>query len=107
MGVKAAILQRARDLQFDDCRVTTADAPASGDRFQRWLAAGNHGQMLYLERNAPKRLDPQRVLPGVRSIVVLAAAYAADWVEPAGGDSRIRGRVARFARYRRLSRRAG
>ena len=34
--------------------------------------------MAYLARNAPKRVDPQLVLPGARSMVTLAAAYSRD-----------------------------
>jgi epoxyqueuosine reductase len=74
--MKEAIRQRAVELGFDDCRFTTADAPASADQFRKWLAGKNHGEMAWLERNADKRTDPQIVLPGARSIIVLAASYA-------------------------------
>jgi epoxyqueuosine reductase len=67
--------QRAFELGFDDCRVTTANAPESAPRFQQWLAERQHGEMIYLERTAPKRVDPQQVLPGARSIITLAASY--------------------------------
>ena len=71
-----AIRQRARELGFDDCRFTTALPPASASQFQQWLAEGCHGEMTYLERTAQKRLDPQRVLGGARSVIALAASYA-------------------------------
>lgn len=74
--MKAALHQRARDLGFDDCRVTTADAPASAPQLQDWLASGQHGEMGYLERNASKRVNPQLVLPGARSVICLAASYS-------------------------------
>jgi epoxyqueuosine reductase len=74
--MKAAIRQRARELGFDDCRVTTAQPPESAPRLKRWLAAGQQGEMAYLERNAHKRVDPQLVLPGARSIITLAVSYA-------------------------------
>ncbi len=73
--MKAAIRQRAHELGFDDCRFTTAAAPASSDQFQNWLAGKHHGEMAWLERTAPKRLDPQNVLPGARSVICLAANY--------------------------------
>jgi epoxyqueuosine reductase len=73
--MKAAIRQRASELGFDDCRFTTADAPASAGRFQNWITAGQHGEMTWLARNAPKRLDPQTVLTGAKSIICLAASY--------------------------------
>jgi epoxyqueuosine reductase len=53
--------------------------------------------MAYLERNAHKRMDPQQVLPGAKSIITLAACYT-----PTHGSeesSRNSGLVARYARY--------
>jgi epoxyqueuosine reductase len=73
--MNAALRQRAWDLGFDDCRVTSARAPESASRFHQWLADGCHGQMAWLARNAPKRIDPEQVLAGARSIITLAASY--------------------------------
>jgi epoxyqueuosine reductase len=73
--MKEVLRQRARELGFDDCRVTTAIAPESVFRFTQWLADHRHGDMAYLERTAPKRVDPQQVLPGARSVITLAASY--------------------------------
>jgi epoxyqueuosine reductase len=89
--MKAAIRQRALELGFDDCRFTTAAAPASAEQFQRWLAENKNGEMAWLERNAPKRVEPQKVLPGAKSVVMLAASYQAN-------DSRT-GIIARYARF--------
>ena len=77
--MKAVIRQRALELGFDDVRFTTAAAPASAEKFQDWLAQKNHGEMQWLERNAEKRVEPQNVLAGAKSLIVLAASYA-------GGD---------------------
>ncbi len=96
--MKAAIRQRAVELGFDDCRFTTADAPASAARFQDWLEQKHHGEMAWLERNAEKRVDPQKVLAGARSVITLAASY-----EFSTPNSELRtpnsGVVARYARY--------
>ena len=73
--MKEKIRQRALELGFDDSRFTTADVPASAGQFQNWLAEKRHGEMAWLDRNAPKRTDPQKVLPGAKSIIVLAANY--------------------------------
>ncbi len=73
--MKEAIRQRALELGFDDCRFTTAAAPASAGQFQNWLAGKQHGEMTWLERSAPKRIDPQKILSGAKSIVCLAASY--------------------------------
>jgi len=96
--MKAALRQRALELGFDDCRFTSAAAPASSGQFRKWLAEKHHGEMTWLERNAPKRMDPQRVLNGAKSIIVLAASYQT-------GDSRFTihhsrsGLIARYARF--------
>jgi|CZKM01.1.fsa_nt_gi epoxyqueuosine reductase QueG len=89
--MKESLRQRARELGFDDCRVTTANPPESAACFKQWLAERQHGEMTYLERNAPKRVDPQHVLPGARSIITLAASYHnSSWKS---------GPIARYARY--------
>jgi epoxyqueuosine reductase len=74
--MKELIRQRAAELGFDECRFTTAAPPASAEKFQGWLAGKKHGEMAWLERNADKRLDPQKVLPGAKSIICLVASYA-------------------------------
>ena len=74
--MKELIRQRALELGFDDCRLTNAAAPASSGQFQKWLAGKKHGEMAWLERNAPKRIDPQQVLAGAKSVITLAASYA-------------------------------
>ena len=73
--MRAALRQRAQELGFDDCRVTTANAPESAAWFKAWLGEGRHGEMAWLERNAAKRVDPQQILPGARSIITLATRY--------------------------------
>src|SRR6266567_3599177 len=74
--MKERIRQHARELGFDDCRFSTANPPESAEHFKRWLAERQHGEMNYLDRNAYKRVDPQQVLSGAKSIISLAVSYA-------------------------------
>jgi epoxyqueuosine reductase len=74
--MKAAVRQRARELGFDDCHFTTANPPDHAVEFQQWLAQSQHGEMNYLQRNAHKRVQPQQVLPGAKTIIALATSYA-------------------------------
>jgi epoxyqueuosine reductase len=111
--MKKKIYERALELGFDDCRFTTAAAPASAEHFQNWLAAKNHGEMAYLERNSSKRIDPQKVLSGAKSIIALAASYLAGDKRQVASDEKktapsrhpspvtrhIPGVVARYARF--------
>ena len=45
-----------------------------GSRVSRWLAAGHHGRMGYLERMAADKADPRRRFPFARSVIVLTFA---------------------------------
>ena len=96
--MKDLIRQRALELGFDDCRFTTAAVPASADKFQDWLAGRQHGEMSWLERSAPKRVNPQKVLPGAKSVICLAASYE---IELPNSELRTPnfGLVARYARF--------
>ncbi len=102
--MKAAILARAAELGFDLCRVTSAAPPESAGRFLHWLAAGHHGDMVWMERQAERRANLQQVLPGARSVICLAASYPAasppDRGGPAGAGHSPHGVVARYARAR-------
>jgi epoxyqueuosine reductase len=75
--MKETIRRRARELGFDDCRFTSADAPASANQFQNWLAEKRYGEMAWLERTGLKRVNPQRILPAAKSVICLAASYEA------------------------------
>ena len=95
--MKETIRQRAVELGFDDCCFTSAIAPGSASHFMDWIGAENQGEMAWLARNAEKRLDPQRVLPGAATIITLATSYAAPTAaEP---NSTGTGVVARYARH--------
>ncbi len=114
--MKQALKARARALGFDDCRVTAAIPPEHAAQFKQWLAKREHGELGYLERTAAKRVDPQQVLTGARSIITLAVSYAGERrvsgvecdPETRRVDDRPRatpnpqrsGVVARYARYR-------
>ena len=48
---------------------------AAEARYRRWLAQGRHGSMAYLERHAPFKADPGALLPGCRSVLMVALGY--------------------------------
>ncbi|HEY3761026.1 MAG TPA: tRNA epoxyqueuosine(34) reductase QueG [Verrucomicrobiae bacterium] len=98
--MKESIRQRALELGFDDCRFTSADAPGSAAKFQDWLSGKKFGEMAWLERNAEKRVDPQKVLEGIKSVIVLSASYSSTRdpnfaLQPSTNS----GIVARYARF--------
>ena len=74
-AVKSALLARAAKLGFDSCRIAACTTPSHATEFRTWLREGAAGEMAYMARGEEKRCDPQNILPGARSIVVLALNY--------------------------------
>ncbi len=97
--MNAAIRQRAAELGFDDCRFTTATPPASAEQFQCWLAGKQNGEMAWLERNAEKRIEPQKVLAKAKSVITLAVSYQTENQQSKIGN-RKSGLVARYAQFK-------
>jgi epoxyqueuosine reductase len=90
----AAAKAAARALGFEACGV--ADVRSSleaAGALDEWLAHGMHGEMRYMERQAPVRRDPRRAWTEARSAVVVLHNYFQRDAEPMEG----RGRVARYA----------
>jgi len=77
MSLKERIKTQARRLGFALAGVTTPEPPPHYDVYERWVRAGRHGEMAYLEteRARQRRADPRLILPECRSILVLAVFY--------------------------------
>ncbi|MBC8009352.1 MAG: DUF1730 domain-containing protein, partial [Burkholderiales bacterium] len=65
---------RLRALGFDAVRFARAE-PLFGPGLKAWIEAGHHADMGWLERGAEKRGDPDLVLPGVRTVIMLGVNY--------------------------------
>ncbi len=87
------------ELGFHLAGVTDASPLEGGVRLAQWLAAGAHGEMAYMARTAAVRQDPQRFLPGARSIVVVALSYHEGPALPSKGPAGTV-EIARYARRR-------
>jgi epoxyqueuosine reductase len=73
--LKSQLVAFAGELGFDSCRVTACAPPNHAKEFGEWLDNGAAGEMNYIARGAEKRRDPQNILSGARSIIVLALNY--------------------------------
>jgi epoxyqueuosine reductase len=99
--LKKELIERAQELGFDSCRIAACAAPPHVEEFRNWLQDGAAGEMTYMKRGEEKRSDPQKVLPGARSVLVLALNYwqggriAANTA--ASIEESTRGRIARYA----------
>jgi epoxyqueuosine reductase len=94
IALARAVKEEARRVGFDLAGVAAAGAPWGLDEFQQWLRRGYDGEMTYLARRAEAYADPDHVLSGVRSVVMLAAVYRTSDPAPAGAQA---GRVSRYA----------
>ncbi len=95
------IRSRAREMGFDAVGIAPVGASAHGEAYQRWVAAGMHGEMAYLAREdaVAKRRDPAVLVPGARSAVVVALNYHPPGDAPAPSSADASRAV--FARYAR------
>ena len=95
--LKKELIAYARELRFDSCRIAACAAPGHASEFRTWLREGAAGEMSYMERGEEKRCDPQKVLPGARSIVVVALNYWQGESATPKAFGAATGRVARYA----------
>jgi len=86
------VIEMARAEGFDLAGIAPLAPPAAAARFEDWLDAGRHGSMDYLERNRARIVDPRRILPEGKSLLVLGLGHSRPAVELDDGS-----RVARYA----------
>jgi len=72
----AIIKKMALDAGFSYCGISKAeflehDAP----RLEKWLNEGQHGTMQWMENHFDKRLNPQLLVPGAKSVISLMYNY--------------------------------
>ena len=102
MSLEQEIKDRALHLGFDAAGITDA-SPLSAEHiehFEAWLRSDYAGRMDYMRRHLEKRTNPTRLLPGAKSVIVVALGY-----KPGEECSEVSavadpvGRVAQYAQY--------
>jgi epoxyqueuosine reductase len=78
------IKETALSLGFTHCGIAKA-APLDEDarRLEKWLHAGMHGSMQYLENHFDLRVDPTKLVPGAKSVITLTQNYYSPKKQPA------------------------
>lgn len=91
--------RRLQALGFDEVAFARVE-PGEHAGLRSWLAGGYHADMAWMERTAAKRMDPQLVLAGARSIIALGVNYwpGAETVGP-GEPRPVWARYARYEDY--------
>jgi epoxyqueuosine reductase len=94
-SAREVLRARLAALGFDAVRFAAVDGRKNSS-LRAWLDAGRQADMAWLERTADKRMNPELVLPGVRSVILLGVNY---WSSAPikKGESKIKNPV--WARY--------
>ncbi len=88
------IKERARAIGFDAVGIARAEPlTTEHERYEEWIRRGYHGTMAYMERNLEVRRDPSLIVPGARSVIVVARNYYTAHRHPEGAV----GKIARYA----------
>ncbi|MDQ5978162.1 MAG: epoxyqueuosine reductase [Verrucomicrobiota bacterium] len=87
--------EQLQALGFDAVRFATATRPA-GESLRQWIEAGHHADMAWIERTVDKRQNPDLVLPGARSVILLGVNY---WSGPEIGNRKSKSENLAWARY--------
>ncbi|MCU0321516.1 MAG: DUF1730 domain-containing protein [Chitinophagaceae bacterium] len=61
---------------FEFCGIAKAEyLNEDAKRLEKWLNKGFHGKMQYMENHFDMRVDPQKLVPGAKSVITLLQNY--------------------------------
>ncbi|MES2765944.1 MAG: tRNA epoxyqueuosine(34) reductase QueG [Bacteroidota bacterium] len=93
--ITTQLKEAALQLGFSAVGIARADVMSEEtELFKTWLDRGYHGAMGYMERNLEKREDVRNILPGAKSVIVVAYNYFTKHHENVVKDE---GKIARYA----------
>ena len=96
--LRAALEAQAAELGFCAIGIARADAaPRTAERLRAWLAAGAHGDMIWMEETESRRGSPAGLWPEVRSVIALGMSYAPEGDPLALANEADRGRISVYA----------
>jgi len=99
-NITEKIFQKAEELGFLRMAITPAqDLPRGDKALQNWLQSDFHGDMDFMAKHG-RRDDPQKVLEGAKSLIVVALPYFGGQDLHDSSNNRPKGFVARYARGR-------
>lgn len=89
-----AVRRAALDVGFDAVGIAAAiPLGPDFDRYREWIDRGYHGTMSWMERNMEARNDVTTLVPGARSVIVVARTYDTAPRHPQGAV----GKLSRYA----------
>jgi epoxyqueuosine reductase len=97
MVTASQVKARASELGFDLCGIAPVESLPELGFLQTWIDRGYAGEMAYMARTADRRADVRAVLPGARSVVMLATVYNVDRPYSTERKASAEARIARYA----------
>jgi epoxyqueuosine reductase len=88
------IREEALRLGFFKVGITSARPLPDPEHLMSWLEKGLQGDMGYIERQAPKRMNPKLIFPEIRSLLVAAMNYHTG--DPLSNVP-VKGKISRYA----------
>jgi len=90
--MKSSIRDFVKQQGFDRCQFARIGPAPHFSEYSSWVQSGAHGEMAWLARDPVRRSDPSLLLPGAKTLLLLARNYYQ------GPSPRIQaGRIARYA----------
>ena len=84
---------------FDLISIISADPLKDADKFiSDWLNQGFHADMHYLKKNHHKRVNPQKIMPRSKSVIIVAKNYYSE--ESNAYSPQESGSISKYARFR-------
>ncbi len=87
-ATKQALIDAARELGFSRLGVASVEIPEDEQHLLRWLDAGYHGEMEYMQRHGSLRSRPQELVPGTVRVLSVRMDY---WPAEAAGAASVLG----------------
>lgn len=74
--IKDLVKEEALKAGFEMCGISKSRyLEEQAPLLEKWLKSNMHGQMAYLENHFDKRLDPEKLVPGAKSVISLLYNY--------------------------------
>lgn len=70
------IKQNAKLLGFNDCGISPVQhLEKEASRLKQWITSGLNGQMVYMAGHFEKRVNPEKLVPGAKSVISVILNY--------------------------------
>ncbi len=72
----SSLKEKAKFLGFISFGISRPEKPLYFDQFSKWIAAGRHGDLHWLEKHMEARENPVKLLEGCKTLISLAYPYS-------------------------------